>query len=636
MDDDQKKPNENNPLEGDRLEELRHLLFGNERERLDHLQERLEDPTKHATDISQVLPEAIVIGTRRDSKLATALMPTVEEIVRASVKKDIRTFVDALFPVIGPAIRKSISETFKQMIQSLNTALDQSLSWQGLKWRLESIRTGRPFAEVVLLNSLVYRVEQVFLIHRETGLLLQHVKVESEAFQDADLVSSMLTAIEDFVRDSFQMERHQSLETIQMGDVTLWIDQGPSAVLAGAIRGNAPEELRSIFHNTLENIHLEKSELLSSFEGDTAPFESIRHHLEGCLQAGYREKKRKFSPVFILLTVVVAAAVIIWGTLTVQNRLQWKAVFQELAATQGIVITAVEKKKGHYHVRGLRDPLAVDPIKFAADAGMNLEKVTFHFEPYQAMIHDFTLKRAESLLHPPRGVTLALDDHTLVAKGEAPYSWILESQKLANAVPGVFRLDTSRLKNSDLIGLDPPKSVSLNLDGDTLTATGSAGHQWIFDTRQKVKGIAGVKQYDDTALKDLDAEAFSSLITALENEVILFEFNTADHISAQAETINRILKRIVLLADLGQVLGKNPVVTVAGHTDSSGSKKRNLELSQQRANQVRSWLVAGGLEPKMIEAVGMGATNPVREGDREADQLWNRSATLTVSIKPIK
>ena len=43
---------------------------------------------------------------------------------------------------------------------------------QGLKWRVESIRTGRPFAEIVLMHSLLYRVEQVFLIHRETGLVL--------------------------------------------------------------------------------------------------------------------------------------------------------------------------------------------------------------------------------------------------------------------------------------------------------------------------------------------------------------------------------------------------------------------------------------------------------------------------------
>ncbi len=633
MDDDNNNPEINSAPEKGGMEELRLLLIGKEQERLARLQERLDDPERHATDISRVLPEAIVLGAKRDRKLATALMPTVEEIVRASVKKDIRTFVDALFPVIGPAIRKAISEAFKQMIQSLNTALDQSFSWQGLKWRLESIRTGRPFAEVVLLHSLVYRVEQIFLIHRETGLLLQHVKVESEAFQDADLVSSMLTAIEDFVRDSFNMERNQTLETIQMGDVTLWIDQGPYAVLAGAIRGNAPEDLRTTFHDTLENIHLEKNDVFASFDGDTAPFESIRHYLEGCLQAGYREKNRKFSPIFVILTIVATGALLTWGALTVRHQLNWKAAFQTLAATPGIVITTIDKSRGHYHIRGLRDPLSESPEAIIALSGLDPEKVVFAFEPYQAMMAEFVLKRAEALLAPPDGVALALKGDTLVADGSAPYQWILESRKLAVALPGILRFDTHGLRNSDLVDLAPPDTVTLNLEDGRLTATGAAGHRWIMAARTKASLIAGVTQYNDTDLTDLDLKALGSMAASLEKEVILFEFNTADHVSEQTETINRILKQIVQLSDIARIVGKGMVITVIGHTDSSGSRKRNFELSRHRAKQVRSWLIAGGLSPELIEAKGMGAADPVREGNREEDQYWNRSATLTVTFR---
>ena len=61
------------------------------------------------------------------------------------------------------------------MLESLNTTLEHSLSWRSLRWRLDARRTGKSFAEIVLLNTLVYRVEQVFLIHRPSGLLLQHL-----------------------------------------------------------------------------------------------------------------------------------------------------------------------------------------------------------------------------------------------------------------------------------------------------------------------------------------------------------------------------------------------------------------------------------------------------------------------------
>ena len=60
-------------------------------------------------------------------------------------------------------------------MQSFNHALEHSMSWRGLKWRMEAWRTGRSFAEVVLCHTLVFRVEQVFLIHQPTGLLIQHI-----------------------------------------------------------------------------------------------------------------------------------------------------------------------------------------------------------------------------------------------------------------------------------------------------------------------------------------------------------------------------------------------------------------------------------------------------------------------------
>ena len=145
-------------------------------------------------------------------------------------------------------------------------------SAQGLKWRLEAWRTGKSFGEVVLLNTLLYRVEQVFLIHRETGLLLQHVVAGTSSIQDADMVSGMLTAIQDFVHDSFSSQQSDTLETLQVGGLTVWIEQGPRAILAGVKRRKRPQELRTTFHETLERIHLEFSRELESFEGDASVF----------------------------------------------------------------------------------------------------------------------------------------------------------------------------------------------------------------------------------------------------------------------------------------------------------------------------------------------------------------------------
>ena len=187
----------------DALNELRELLLKPIQAQLDDLQKRLDTPDLHAKDVSRVLPEAIFLRSKRDKKIEMALEPITEKTIKSSIRRDRKALVDALFPVMGPAIRRAIASAIQGMIQSFNQILEHSISVNGLKWRLEALRTQKSFAEVVLLHTLIYQVEQVFLIHRETGLVLQHVVTKTVSADDPDLVSSMLTAIKDFVQDSF-------------------------------------------------------------------------------------------------------------------------------------------------------------------------------------------------------------------------------------------------------------------------------------------------------------------------------------------------------------------------------------------------------------------------------------------------
>ena len=116
-------PEEDQTPTKDAFTELRKLLLGPEQAQLHKLQERLDNPDLHANDVSQVLPEAITLRSSRDQKIAQALEPSTEEAIKASIKRDRKVLVDALFPVMGPAIRKAIYSTILGMIQSFNQIL---------------------------------------------------------------------------------------------------------------------------------------------------------------------------------------------------------------------------------------------------------------------------------------------------------------------------------------------------------------------------------------------------------------------------------------------------------------------------------------------------------------------------------
>ena len=337
------------------LEAIRELLFAGEKRQLDGLQQRIENPVLHAQDVSQVLPRAVALAAAKDEQLTVALTPAVESALKASVKRDPSTLVNAIFPIIGPAIRKSISEMFSALVQSLNQTLEQSFSTQGLKWRLEAARTGRSFGEVVLAHTLLYRVEQVFLIHQRTGLLLRHLCAPHIRAEDAGMVSAMLTAIQDFARDSFRAPAGETLHTLEIGELIVWVESSPFATLAALIRGQAPYEFRAVLQNALENIHREQGAALESFDGDASAFELAQPHLESCLRAQFAQPKKKSSAKLLLLGGVAVALLAVWLGSVIRDRQRWAGYVQRLKTEPGIVVTESGKHWGRYFVAGLRD-----------------------------------------------------------------------------------------------------------------------------------------------------------------------------------------------------------------------------------------------------------------------------------------
>ncbi len=482
-------------------DELRQLLVGDELEKLERLRARLEAPEDFAREVGEVLPRAMEQRSQRNEELSAAMVPTVEEILRLSIKKDINRFADALFPVIGPAIRKSIRETFREMIQALNRTLEQSLSSQGIRWRLEAWRTGIPFAQIALLHSLVYRVEQVFLIHRETGLLLSHLGQEEIGNGNADLVSSMLGAINDFVGDSFAGEDDRTLNRVEIGELTLWIECGPDAILALAVRGEAPNDLRTRMQETLEKIQLELDTELSGFAGDTQAFEHREDLLDGCMQAQYQEQKKSGAGKAVAVLVVIGLTLLAWAWLEFDEFRRQQAYRAAFEAEPGYVVTRVDERDGRYVLYGLRDPLARPPGELFDRAPLPADAVSHEFTPYQSLDAVFVERRARLILAPPATVELALDGSRLVVSGRAGRDWQAQLQQRAPLIAGVDSVDASALRSEfDPAELEPPPGVTLRLDGGVLRVAGRASRAWRERLRVQAPRLPGVDSLDDSAL----------------------------------------------------------------------------------------------------------------------------------------
>jgi OOP family OmpA-OmpF porin len=564
------------------LEELRHLIVAPEQEGLQEIRERLDNMERRAEDVSSVVAEAIQMRRDQgdDAALAEALAPTIQETLRESVRKDPQVLADALFPVMGPAIRKSISETLRSMLESFNQALEHSLSVQGLRWRIEAYRTGKPFAEIVLMHSLLYRVEQVFLIHRKTGLVLNHV-VAPSATQDPDMIAGMLSAIQQFAQDSFRPGQEQSLARMEFEKLEIWAEASPDAVLAAAIGGHAPSEYRLAMKEALEKIQQQYSSALAHFQGETGPFRGAAEQLNPLLEARFRQKgeSERRPRAAIAAGIVVFAIIAGWIGYSSYLLWEWSRFLKALRQQSGIVILSQEKIGGRFRVRALVDPLAADPAKILSEAGFDPGKTDLELVPYYSVEDAIVEKRAHSILHAPPGVKLKQKDGVLSAEGVASPKWIAMFRERAPWIAGVRGVHTSHLENSEVLEINRLQ-------------------------------------------KDLEAVVLTSPLGRPELE------------SGQGSALTRAEEDVRGILLHAQQVPGTLTIDLVGHTDSTGVETANLPLSRQRAENILVILRRSGVKSPSLRAQGVATSEPVRTEDTEEGRRYNRSVTFKVAFSP--
>ena len=572
--------------------ELRELLLGEERRQLAELQRRVEALRKNAEDVADLLPEAVALRSGRDRQLARALAPTMETAISESVRRNPREIATAIFPVLGPAIRKALAEAMAALVESINRAVEHTFSLRGLAWRLEAWRTGTPYAQIVVKHALVYRVEQVFLIHAETGLLLAHAAPPQLKVADADLISGMLTAIQDFVADSFRQQEDGKLRTFSVGELTVLVEPGPQAVLAAVVRGQPPETLLPKLQDRLETIHLQFAAAFADFAGDPAPFTAAQPLLEECLETVLshhlpRTARPRLAWLRWALPLLLLGGGLLWLSWRSQRR--WTAAGARLEAAPGIQIVEARRNRGNWRFRGLKDPLAAQPAVILAGLGADTAGLDARWEPYLSLEPGLVVARARQALAAPGSderrlfaralatVTLRLGGDTLYAAGEAPLAWVAHAGGLALLPPGVSVLDT--------------RAVAAKLPAD-----------------------------------------LAELRRRIEAELVLFEVGSALVAPAERAALDSLSASFRGLQAGTESLGYRTDLALYGRTDPTGSDALNQTLSQSRVEAVSGVLARTGLPAERLKGIPLGTANPLTGRDSLEQARLNRSVTFQVQV----
>ncbi len=505
------------------------------------LREDLDDPERASKLVSKYLPPALQKVSQKNS-FAQTILPAVEKAVAISVRRNPKVLTDVVFPIIGPAIRKAVSAALREMVVSLNQIVEQSFTLRGLKWRIEAARTGRSVAEVALRHALIYRVEQLFLVHQPTGLLLQHVAAPIAEAQDGDLVSAMLTAIRDFVQDSFQADG-ESLDTLRVGELDVWIEQRAELMLAAVIRGNAPLNYRGELQAALENLYLEHYEALKEFQGDPEPFANSEAQLETYLRSESKQGSVQLFPL-IVLTLTILSILGAGAYAYYQHRVQLLSPLESLRAEPGYMLLEHQLDGRQLRVKLLKDPLA---RALPQVLGSQLSQVKSQLGYYQAP--EFALKRVKYYAPVPKGARLEVNEAVLVASGVAPKAWVSELERGVKLAAAPFSLQTASLVLAE-------------------------------------------------------EKALQEAITQLQNHRVHFPVASAlPQADEELQALQQWLMQVSQRAAEAQ--HKQLEIVIYGATDESGAAERNQSLRKKRAEYVLKQISAANFPHLQLRAQGL-------------------------------
>ena len=549
------------------LDELKTLLFGAEKETLDAIAERVEKREVRAADVADILPEAIHTSHQKDEELVESLKAPVSDVLQTSFREKPEFYGDALYPVMGPAIRKSIMHTLRAFVQEINTAVEHSLSAKGIKWRLQAWRAGVPFGDFVLQKTLLYRVEQAYLISRENGLLMGHVHHEASKIKDSDAVSAMFTAIQDFVKESFSPDRTGRLETADMGEFTLWAVHGPHALLVCVIRGLPPKNLRARLSAILERVHFRYGEAIRSYSGDTSTVPGVEEELQACLkfqaqQEAEGSKKRLSKPMILVLLALVA--LLGWlGYERWQNVQDFNRFESAIRNVPGIYVGDIVRDGERIQINGMRDPLAADVNSIATEASIEPARVQATMMPFQSLDPDIVLARAETMLATPAGVSLSLSGAELTATGSADFAWRDRAATIAAGLPGV----------------------------------------------DQITFVSPARDAARAAFAELGMNRF-------------FFSDGTELVGGDAERMATYASRVSQLTGELDTLGHALSIELTGYTDGSGTDQFNTGLANERIELLRQTLLDAGVSAEAIAtARQIAGGNDVNTNLRRVDVL---------------
>ncbi|MCK5899061.1 MAG: hypothetical protein KAG06_08320, partial [Methylococcales bacterium] len=367
--------------------------------------------------------------------------------------------------------------------------------------------------------------------------------------------------------------------------------RGAYAMLACVIQGIPPYQLRAQFDGILSDIHQQYIDLLKNFEGDSAPLAVIDVELDKCLlseRKNANEKTASVSGKYILIPLLLILLLLgYWAYDHWEFEQRRSDYLILLAQYDGVVVTDNHTDHDKLTIKGLYDPLIVNPYHVLQNSDLQTNEVIVDWQPYHSLAPEIVILRLRKVLKIPPDVEVDLNGTVLTLSGVASKTWIKKITNITPVLTGVTKINLGQLQNytqSITQHLKPPATANFNYEDGTLHLKGVAPLGWHQQTAKKIPTLKFVNQVQWGTLEISEAIKLQQLKESVERQAIYFSKRAS--VITTTEGLHALVNEINEMSTLSQQLNKAMVLTITGYTDGMDTNEYNRVLAKTRAQKM--------------------------------------------------
>ena len=537
--------------------------------------------------LASYLASVIATSTNQDiDKLSHALQAVISPAISSEIENNKDKMIDALYPIMGGMISKYVTQSIKEMMESINQKIEDGLSFDRYKRKLKSKFTGVSEVELLLEESSDANIESIIVIHKETGLMIAEAHQENKELDDAVMVASMASAIKDFVNDWIQNQDEEMASEVQIlsyGNATLYIESAGSVYMIAFMDAEPDYEQRKEINQFFAKVLSKYSKLFHSFDGDTSDEQIPK--LENKLYEFLQQQKQTVQKTTIDNHPNIAKYILVGSFLVLIGYLSytWYDKYQLSIAEKEVL------KRVHTPIKLIR-----------IDDGIELYGYVENMEDYhhiESILQVYNYKKIYNHLHIP---SKYVEKQFVKLKQE-----LKDISSESNLTISIFKTEISNLQK---------QNIMLNQQIDILNK--KLVH--IEDKSKRISYIKNIKRY---ILNDLSNQFKDNPFYHPQDGSLDFSINNLFlpyKTTPNPDRLDKIAKDYELYIStlLNDDIRKSIVkyIIVEGYTDSSGNSQKNLILSDKRARYIKEYLTKLDISQKfnlgdILISRGMGEQN---------------------------